>query len=297
MLKYLYKLKNIISYIHPEISYKLGKVLFSIPLPSCKCENKWRIGDVEVCGPVGVAAGLDKTGLFARFLSHFCPGFIVVGSTLPRNKPGNRPPRAARIAPMSLVNAMGLNSPGLPVVASRISRINYPLFLSIAGFSTADFLIQAKYALHLNIKAIEINLSSPTYGNIWNKGIDIELNFPVFIKIGPKQNLREIVKIIKRRGWGLTISNTLPIDDKRLSTGRGGLSGLLLFPLAYRMLLKARELAGLDTPIIFSGGVSSCAQLNRVLKVAQAVEILTSILYYGPGIIEYLNSCVSILGA
>lgn len=283
-----------IRYVHPEISYRIGALLFSLPLPSCRCRGRWRIGDVEVCGPVGVAAGLDKSGLYSRFLSFFCPGFIVVGSTLPRPRRGNRPPRAARVWPYSLVNAMGLNTPGLPAVVSRISGLKYPLFLSLAGFSLEDFLIQILYLKkYFKPSAVEINISSPTYRGFWRDAPRLlDLDIPIFVKIGPAVDVVAVARHAKRAGWGLVVSNTFPVEDRRISVGRGGLSGLLMYRYGVRLLEKIRGVLGPDVPIIYSGGVYTCRQVREVLKTANGVEILTAILYFGPWVLSMLNRCL-----
>jgi len=246
---------------------------------------------------VGVAAGLDKTGAYARFLSFFCPGFLVVGSTLPRERRGNKPPRVARVRPYSLVNAMGLNSPGIARVVSRLAGLKYPVFISVAGFSAEDFFTQLVYLQRCyRPVAVEINISSPTYKGFWRdlpKLTDVDL--PIFVKIGPSTNIPSVVGAVRRMGWGLVVTNTFPVEDRRISVGRGGLSGLLLYRRGVRLLEKVRALVGPDTPIIYSGGLFACSQLREVLKLADAAETLTSILYFTPFILKLLNRCPDIV--
>jgi len=289
----LLALGRLLHFVHPEISHKLGALLFSVPLPSCRCRERWRIGDVEVCGPVGVAAGLDKGGVYARFLSFFCPGFVVVGSTLPRPRRGNKPPRMARVRPYSLVNAMGLGSPGLPVVVSRVAKVNYPLFISLAGFTAKDFLVQLRFLQrYFKPAAVEINISSPTYKGFWKTAPQLaEVDIPIFLKVGPSVDLPSAVAQARKAGWGLVVTNTIPIEDRRISVGRGGLSGLLLYRYGLEMLKKARRLAGKDVAIIYVGGVFTCKQVREVLAYADGVEVLTAVLYFTPAILRWLNQC------
>jgi len=290
-------LGRLLHYVHPEVSHTLGSVVFSLPLPPCRCELSWEVGGVKTCGPVGIAAGLDKTGGYARFLSFFCPGFIVVGSTLPYERRGNRPPRVARLRPYSLVNAMGLNSPGIARVAARLAGLKYPVFISVAGFSARDFLVQLVYLQrHYRPAAVEINISSPTYKGFWRdlpKLIDVDI--PVFVKVGPSTDVSSVAKAVKKMGWGLVVTNTFPVEDSRISVGRGGLSGLLLYKHGVKLLEKVRRLVGPDTPVIYSGGLFTCRQLQKVLKLADAAETLTSILYFTPLIVKMLNQCPDIV--
>ncbi|MEM3996814.1 MAG: dihydroorotate dehydrogenase 2 [Pyrobaculum sp.] len=282
-------------YVHPEISHKLGSLIFSIPLPSCRCDYAWEVGEVKVCGPVGVAAGLDKTGLYARFLSFFCPGFIVVGSTLLYSRRGNKPPRLARARPYSLVNAMGLGSPGIPRVVARVSALRYPVFISLAGFSVGDFLVQIEYLQKFfKPAAVELNLSSPTYRGFWRAVPDIPADVPVFVKLGPSQDVLTAAAQAKRRRWGVVVTNTLPIDDVRISVGRGGLSGLLLYKYGVKVLEKVRRVVGDGVPVIYAGGVFTCSQLREVLRLADAAEVLTAVLYFTPYVLKLLNQCEGI---
>ncbi len=287
-------LADLLELVPSEVTRRLGRALFLLPLPSCGRRLAWRIGAVETNGPVGVAAGLDKEGLYTRALSYFCPGFIVVGSTTARPRRGNKPPLTARLRPRSLVNAMGLPSPGLPVVLSRLSKIDYPLFLSIAGFTAGELLQQLYYVERYghNVRAVEVNLSSPTYKGAWDKAAPLlSSKKPIFIKVGPTSELRAYLDLARRGGHGLVITNTLPVPDPRIGVGRGGVSGLWLYPLMVKMLEKARAYLGRDIPIIAVGGVMSCRQVKTVLKLADAVEVLTGVLYYGPRLVGLLNSC------
>ncbi|MEM3325902.1 MAG: dihydroorotate dehydrogenase 2, partial [Thermoproteus sp.] len=245
---------SLVERIPPEVTRRLGKLFFSIPLPSCRPSTKWRIGRAETYGPVGVAAGLDKEGLYTRALSAFCPGFIVVGSTTARPRRGNKPPLTARLSPRSLVNAMGLPSPGLPVVLARISKVEYPLFVSVAGFTAEELLQQIEYVEKYgrNIEAIEVNLSSPTYKGAWDKAAPLlaSAKKQLFIKVGPTSELRAYFELARRSGHGLVLTNTLPVDDRRIGVGRGGVSGLWLYSIMLKMLEKARAYLGRGVPII-----------------------------------------------
>ncbi|MFN3804239.1 MAG: dihydroorotate dehydrogenase 2 [Pyrobaculum sp.] len=288
----LIRLARALHAVHPEVTHRVGSLLLSIPLPPCRCERMWEVGAVRTCGPVGVAAGFDKSGMYARFLSFFCPGFIVVGSTLPYRRRGNKPPRAARLYPYSLVNAMGLNSPGIATVLSRVAKLRYPIFISLAGFDTRDFLTQLKYVeRYFKPAAIELNISSPTYRGFWQTAPELEIGLPVFVKIGPSTDLQSVARHVRRLGWGLVVTNTMPVGDPRLSTGVGGLSGLLLYKYGLRLLEKMRAMAE-GVPIIYSGGVFTCSQVREVLKLAQGVEVLTALYYFTPAILRLLNRCV-----
>jgi dihydroorotate dehydrogenase (fumarate) len=171
------------------------------------------------------------------------------------------------------------------------------VFISVAGFSAEDFFTQLIYLQrHYRPAAVEVNISSPTYRGLWRdlpRLVDVDL--PIFIKIGPGINMPLVFKAARRMGWGLVVTNTFPVEDRRISVGRGGLSGLLVYKYGVRMLGRIRGLVGPDTPIIYSGGLFTCSQLREVLKLANAAEVLTSILYFTPFVLKLLNQCPDIV--
>lgn len=144
--------------------------------------------------------------------------------------------------------------------------------------------------------AVEVNISSPTYRGLWRDLPRLgDVDLPIFIKIGPGTNMPLVIKAARRMGWGLVVTNTFPVEDRRISVGRGGLSGLLVYKYGVRMLRRIRGLVGPDTPIIYSGGLFTCSQLREVLKLANAAEALTSILYFTPFVLKLLNQCPDIV--
>jgi len=85
------------------------------------------------------------------------------------------------------------------------------------------------------------------------------------------------------------------VEDRRISVGRGGLSGLLLYRYGVKLLERVRTCVGRDVPIIYSGGLFACSQLREVLRLADAAEVLTAVLYFTPYIITLLNQCLDSL--
>ena len=64
--------------------------------------------------PVGLAAGLDKTGAHVDALGGLGFGFIEAGTVTPRPQAGNPKPRMFRlIASRAIINRMGFNNPGV----------------------------------------------------------------------------------------------------------------------------------------------------------------------------------------
>jgi Dihydroorotate dehydrogenase len=82
---------------------------------------------------------------------------------------------------------MGLNSPGIDRVVSRLAGLDYPVFISLAGFKAEDFLVQLLYLRrHYRPAAVEVNISSPTYKGFWRSLPElVNVDIPLFVRWGP----------------------------------------------------------------------------------------------------------------
>ncbi len=280
------------SRLPPDISHALGRSLLRFVRLPISCKNVERyVGRMPVRGPIGLAAGLDKDGAMIGFLDSMCPGFITVGTVLPYPRKGNPRPRLARYREvLSLCNAMGLNTPGLEPVLARIARSKSraPIVLSIGGFNAGDFAYMARKLRDFpRISAVEINVSSPTYGERWlstvNRAVETvvkHLDVQLFVKVSHLMSPRLVANLMNDYGVGATAINTLPVEEPALSTGRGGLSGVALYPVMLKYVKVLRQYT--DGPIIAVGGICSRGQAREVLRYADAVALLTCFTYFGP---------------
>jgi len=179
----------------------------------------------------------------------------------------------------------------------RVGGLGYPVFISVAGFSAEDFFTQLLYLQrHYRPAAVEVKISSPTYRGFWRSLPElVNVDIPLFVKVGPSTDISSVARVVKRAGWGLVVTNTFPVEDRRISVGRGGLSGLLLYRYGVKLLERVRTYVGRDVPIIYSGGLFACSQLREVLRLADAAEVLTAVLYFTPYIVTLLNQCLDSL--
>mmetsp|Transcript_10680 Transcript_10680/g.33185 ORF Transcript_10680/g.33185 Transcript_10680/m.33185 type:complete len:462 (-) Transcript_10680:21-1406(-) len=128
---------------------------------------------------------------------------------------------------------------------------------------------------------------------------------PVLVKLSPPpdtpaghERLRELVSVVEAAGFveGFVVSNTAGDRDVPLSAagrqaakdvGRGGLSGR---PLQARSTAAVRTVyacTGGRLPIIGVGGVDSAeAAYEKIRAGASLVELYSSIVYKGPGVVE-----------
>ena len=84
---------------------------------------------------------------------------------------------------------------------------------------------------------------------------------------------------------GLVTANTLPVEDDRLATGRGGLSGQPLFESTLKLVAAVKQASPNHVAVIGCGGISTGNQARAVLDAgASAVQLYTALVYAGPAI-------------
>ncbi|NPB01155.1 MAG: hypothetical protein GXO10_07245 [Crenarchaeota archaeon] len=293
-------MRNILRYAHPEVTHRIAHLVMRHVSPFYEIEPHL---ETELLGvrfrcPVGTGAGIDKNGELLRTFQKVGAGFHVIGSVLLREHRGNPHPRLYRYPErLAMINAMGLPSKGVKHVLKNIYRadIEIPLIVNIAGFNIEEFVTLSKILDRIGIvKIVELNISCPQYKNIdlHNPELLYDLltrvrevtSKPVLVKIRPRNvDIRKIVHICESfKNVGLTISNSFPIKADFLSSGVGGVSGLPLYRLVFRLIKLVRDISDID--VVACGGVFTSRQvieLMRKLKVS-LVQVVTAIAYEGP---------------
>jgi dihydroorotate dehydrogenase len=291
----------------PETSHRLAQRLLGLPLP-------WRriggvsddpalattLAGIPLRNPIGLAAGFDKDCRHLAALGLLGFGFVVGGTVTYAPRQGNPRPRIARDpGRRALVNAMGMPNPGAPAVARRLarSRRTCPRFVSIADEQLSDA-IAAADLLAPHVDAIEINASSPNAGwthradhlGALSEAVRSSTGLPVLAKLPPFATDEERAGVLAMAGAAtegganaLTCANAVSVEDARMPTGRGGLSG---GPLSARTpAIVAEVRATTAVPIVACGGIFSAAEAAACLEAgAVAVQIYTALIYEGPGL-------------
>ena len=281
---------------------------------------------VELCGvtlenPVGLAAGYDKDCEMVSGLSRLGFGYLTVGTVTETPRPGNAAPRLLRLPKeQSLLNALGFPSAGLDAAAAALERSRDAvggtlLIVSVAG-TTMDEFVRCHRRLEPLADAIELNIGSPN-----TSGLKVfqepetlarllgEINDgrkkPLLVKLpwcgvsGEEERARlaALARVSVDGGVdGLTVANTRPTEDDRLSTGSGGLSGRSLFDDMLAMVADVRSEAGDGVAINACGGIFSGEDAWRALRAgATTVQLFTGMVYRGPGIVKLI--CQELLNA
>jgi dihydroorotate dehydrogenase (NAD+) catalytic subunit len=263
-------------------------------------DTRVRLGAIELKNPVIPASGTFGYGaeMSELFDLNLLGGIAVKGTTLHRRF-GNETPRIAE-APCGLVNAVGLQNPGIDQVAAeempRLAALcQIPILANISGFSKEEYVACAEKmdetpeaaVLEINISCPNVHGGGSAFGTDPKTAAEITsavrsvTNKPVFMKLSP--NVTDIVEIAKAceaaGADGISMINTLSamrIDIVRrrpvLANVTGGLSGPAIFPVALRMVNQVFH--GINIPIIGMGGVSSAEDVvEMIMAGATAVQI------------------------
>ena len=239
------------------------------------------MGRVSLNNPVLVAAGTFGFGEeYAKLIDLNKLGGIVTKTVTLEPREGNPPPRLAG-TPAGLLNAIGLENPGIDVFLeeklSFLSQFEARLIVNIAGEEEEDYLTLAKRLSEKEkIDALEINISCP---NVKERGLafgtDPErtfslvkklsevTNIPLIIKLTPNvTDISEIAQAAEEAGAeALSLINTvlgmsIDVETRKPQLGNitGGLSGPAIRPIAIRMVRDVFQKVSL--PIIGMGGIT-----------------------------------------
>ncbi|CVH77946.1 Dihydroorotate dehydrogenase B (NAD(+)), catalytic subunit [Clostridiales bacterium CHKCI006] len=259
-----------------------------------------QIPGLDLKNPIIPASGTFGFGYeFERFYPIDELGSIMLKGTTLEPRFGNPLPRIAE-GPSGLLNAIGLQNPGVEAVMNEELEKLRPLFHSkvianIAGSCLEDYVEVAKrISTHDMVGALEMNISCPNVkaGGI-QFGTDPQMaakltaavkevsQVPVYVKLSPNvTDICAMAKAVEAAGAdGITMINTLIGMRFDLRTGKpiianktGGWSGPAIYPVALRMIYQVYE--AVKIPIIGMGGVSSAEDVIEMMYAgASAVAV------------------------
>jgi dihydroorotate dehydrogenase (NAD+) catalytic subunit len=250
---------------------------------------------VNLCGeplsnPVIPASGTFGYGYeFAELYDiNFLGTFSFKGTTRePRF--GNPTPRIAE-APMGMLNAVGLQNPGVSAVIReelpKLARcFHKKVIANVSGFSVEEF-AQVGW-LEVNISCPNVHGGGLSFGTspeeaaAVTRAVKSVTKKPVLLKLSPNvTDITAIARACEEAGAdGLTLINTLiamriSLKSRKpiLANVTGGLSGPAVFPIALRMVYEVSR--AVRIPVVGVGGVSSAEDvLEMMLAGATAVEV------------------------
>ncbi len=228
-------------------------------------------------------------------------GIVSKGITL-RPRSGNPPPRIWE-TPAGMLNAIGLQNPGVEAVLERYAplwaRWDTAVLVNINGETLDEYVaLAARLDGVEGVDGIELNLSCPNvraggmhFGTdpkmvaAVTRAVRAATTLPLVVKLSP--NVTEIVPLaeaaVAAGADALSLINTLlgmAIDVERrrpaLAFGTGGLSGPAIRPVAVRMVYQVAK-ADLGVPIVGIGGITSARDaLEFLMAGASAVQVGTA---------------------
>ena len=212
---------------------------------------------------------------------------------------GNPTPRIAECT-AGMINAVGLQNPGVEAVISReLPKLKQcfhkPVMANVSGFSLDEYAETCQMLdAQEQVGWLEVNVSCPNvHGGGMSFGTDPKAaaevtatvkrvtTKPVIVKLSP--NVTDIVSIAKAceeaGADGISLINTMlgmriDLRSRRpvIANKMGGFSGPAIFPVAVRMIYQVYE--AVSVPIIGMGGVQSAEDvIEMMLAGASAVEV------------------------
>ena len=259
---------------------------------------------VDLCGiplrnPVIPASGTFGFGTeMAAHVDLNALGGIALKGCTREPRYGNASPRIAE-CPGGMLNAVGLQNPGVEVVAGEkipaLRRVfDGVVIVNVSGFSIEEYVFCCRRVAPL-ADIVELNISCPNvHGGGMAFGTSPEMaaavtaaareacgKTPLFVKLSP--NVTDIVAVARAceaaGADGLTLINTLlgmriDIRTRRpvLANRYGGFSGPALLPLALRMVHQVHRACSL--PIMGCGRVCSAHEaVEMMMAGASAVQV------------------------
>jgi dihydroorotate dehydrogenase (NAD+) catalytic subunit len=265
-----------------------------------------KIAGVDFHNPLIAASG---TFGFGHEYQEFYPlstlgGISCKGITL-TERPGNPPPRIAE-APGGMLNAVGLQNPGVDYFIEHdlpwLKEQGTVIIANIAGNTPEDYCKMAEKLSDTDVDLIELNISCP---NVKQGGVQFGTSCagvdsitaavrkhctkPLMVKLSPNvTDIGEIAAAAESAGAdAISMINTLTgmridIHSRRpiIHNNTGGLSGPALLPIAVRMVWQAAQ--RVKIPIVGMGGISKWQDAVELLLAGASALQIGTVLFTDP---------------
>ena len=265
-----------------------------------------KVAGVSFANPLIAASG---TFGFGREFNEFYPlstlgGISCKGITL-RRRDGNPPPRIAE-TPSGILNAVGLQNPGVDVFINEdlpwLKQQNTTIIANIAGNTVEEYCQMAEKLSETDVDMIELNISCP---NVKSGGVQFGTSCesvgqithevrahckkPLVVKLSPNvTDIASIAQSAEANGAdAISMINTLTgmkidIHTRRpiIRNNTGGLSGAAVFPVAVRMVWQVSK--AVNIPIIGMGGITTWEDAVEMLIAGATALQIGTVLFSDP---------------
>jgi len=259
------------------------------------------VGGVSLRSPVLAASGTFGYGTEVPLCDRTRLGGLVSKGVFLGPRPGTPPPRIAE-TPSGMLNAIGLQGPGLDVLLRDMAPVwatwDLPVLVNLNGETVDEY---GELAARLDgvpgVAGVEVNISCPNvreggmfFGNdpaaaaAVTGAVRRRTRLPLWVKLTPAvTDITEIARACEAAGAdALSAVNTfvgmsfdLRTGRPRLAFGTGGLSGPAIRPLAVH--LAHRTAGAVSIPVVGIGGIASAEDaMEFFLAGCRAVQVGTA---------------------
>ena len=299
----------------PQAPAARGAAAAATPLGLTFCGLEFASPIVLLSGCVGFGEEYTRIEGF----SNRDAGAIVLKGTTGAARLGN-PPHRVWETPAGMLNAIGLQNPGVDqVVRVILPQLDFSetRFIANACGSTIEEYVEVTRRFDASpIDAIEINISCPNvkeggvaFGNYPDMSAQVVAacrrvtQKPLITKLSPNQtDIRENARRCIEAGTdALAVINTImgmaiDVETRRPVIGnvQGGLSGPAIKPIALLKVHQVYEVAAPHRiPIIGQGGITTAHDaLEFIIAGATAVGVGTA-LFYDPLVCRTINTGIA----
>jgi|SRR3989344_2123257 len=278
------------------------------------------IKGIRFRNPVGLAAGFDKNGVITNILPSIGFGFEEIGSVTAKKCEGNKKPRLFRLVKdKAIVVNYGLCNDGAEAVFNRLKSKSFEIPIGISIAKTNDSTIKGSGSIEDYCAAfkviqslgnfIVINISCPNSGD--GKSFEdpvllekllkkLKPKKPMFLKLSADITQKKLDKIIglgkKYQITGFVVANLihdrikLKTSKERLSKMKGAVSGPLMKEKSNKLIKYIYKKTKGKFVIIGVGGIFNAEEAyERIRNGANLVQLLTGMIYEGPGLVKKIN--------
>jgi len=286
-----------------------------------------KVAGTEFSSPVGLAAGMDKNGRMLGAMSAIGFGFLEIGSVSAKPSDGNPKPRLFRL-PLDEAIAVnyGVPNEGAEVVSKRVGACpaDVPLGVNIVETNTGspatpervidEFVLAAK-AFTTSADYLSLNLNCPNTGagqsmfdrpeylrDLLEEYRQLEALPPVLLKVPPATEpatIERILEIVEPfpfvRGFAFNLPPGKPYELRTPKFELDRMPGAVSGKPARRLMNAAIQawygrMARERYRIIGIGGIFSPNDAYEKIRLgASLVQLLTALIYRGPGIVRLIN--------
>ncbi|HEY6483798.1 MAG TPA: dihydroorotate dehydrogenase [Steroidobacteraceae bacterium] len=291
-------------------------------IPSEAERLRLRFCGLEFASPIVLLSGCVGFGeeytRIEGFSNRDAGGIVLKGTTL-QPRLGN-PAHRVYETPAGMLNAIGLQNPGVDQVVQRIlGGLDFSetrFIANVCGSTLEEYVEVTRRFDQSPIDAIEINISCPNvkqggvaFGNYPQMSAQVVeacrrvTRKPLITKLSPNQtDIRENARRCIEAGTdALAVINTImgmAIDAQTrrpiIGNVQGGLSGPAIKPIALLKVHQVYEVARLhNVPIIGQGGILTATDaIEFIIAGATAVGVGTA-LFYDPLVCRRINSGIA----